>query len=118
MKLNDKIFIQKGNGILFFELSEVVFFESDKNHVLCSIDRKSKSKIRVLGSLTLLEKSIDCYDFFRIDRNYIINVNMVIDIKSIDDGVFEVIMKCGSNMIISRRKMMEFRRRYSLFRGA
>jgi len=78
----DNLFIKKGKSLKKVLLSEIVYIEVEEKY--CNIITE-KEKFVILISLTKIQKLLDPDMFCRTHRNFIVNINKVIEIVPSDN---------------------------------
>ena len=100
LEFNSKIFVKDGEQCHLVALESIRYFESCKNYVIIYFN---DTKAFVKKSLTNIEERLPNKHFFRISRQYVINLH---EIKSIDLTIqegYEIIMKDNKVLNVSRR---------------
>ncbi|NQU52480.1 MAG: response regulator transcription factor [Bacteroidetes bacterium] len=105
-----RFFIKVGTKYQSIQVEEIcAFFVEERNTFL----RTQKGKTYDLdNSLEQLQKLIDPNLFFRINRNYMVNINCIDEIISYSTSRLKLKIKNGTNddLIVSRDKVSEFKR--------
>jgi two-component system LytT family response regulator len=104
----DRIFVREGNSVLPLPLDEVERVEAHDDYAMIHTARK-----RHLVSLRMsaLEAKLPNPPFLRVHRSHIVNLDHVDRISGLDDSRFEVRMKSGATVPVSRARSQELRRR-------
>jgi two-component system, LytTR family, response regulator len=100
LEFNSKLFVKDGEQCHLVSLESIRYFESCKNYVIIYFN---DTKAFVKKSLTNIEERLPNKHFFRISRQYVINLH---EIKSIDLTIqegYEIIMKDNKVLNVSRR---------------
>ena len=100
----NKIAIPTHEGLLFFDISNIVHLEAQSNYTMIYFDDQSK----LLASRTLkeFEEILPPDTFFRPHNSHIINLHFIKRYIRGDGGQVE--LKNGTYILISRRKKEEF----------
>jgi DNA-binding LytR/AlgR family response regulator len=105
-----RFFIKVGVKYKSVQVSEICcFFVEERNAFL----KTQKGKTYDLdNSLEQLQKLIDPNLFFRINRNYMVNINCIDEIISYSTNRLKLNLKTGisDDLIVSRDKVSEFKR--------
>ncbi len=103
----NKIAIPTFEGLLFFDLSQIIRLEAQSNYTSIYFDDHPK----LLASRTLkeFEEILPTDIFFRLHNSHIINLHFIKRYLKGDGGQVE--MKSGDYVFISRRKKEEFLKR-------
>jgi two-component system LytT family response regulator len=102
----DQIFIKDGERCWFLSLSEVTLFESEGNYVRLLF---GPNRPLVLRSLNQIEERLDPTVFFRASRKHIINLRRIQSITPWINGGFQVKLKDGPEIEMSRRQAQKFK---------
>jgi two-component system, LytTR family, response regulator len=104
----DRIFVRDGNSVLPLALDEVERVEAHDDYAMIHTPRR-----RHLVSLRMsaLEMKLPNPPFLRVHRSHIVNLDHVDRISGLDDSRFEVCMKSGVTVPVSRARSQELRRR-------
>lgn len=107
----DKLFLKEGEKCFLINIGDIKYFESDGNYVKVNFENE---KVMVLKSLNLLEKKLDENLFFRINRQYIINLKFVNKIEPWFNGGLRITLIDGEHFEMSRRQSSKFREFFSV----
>jgi two-component system, LytTR family, response regulator len=105
-----KITVTEQFGFRIVNTEELMYLEADSNYT--NLHLTDGKKIIATRNMGEFEKILDDR-FFRIHKSIIINLNFVMAYSSYQGNTVE--MKDGSNLIISRRKVLELRDRIIQF---
>lgn len=106
LSMEDRVFVKDGEKCWFVKLKKISVFESMGNYVRVYFDNY---KPLILKSLNSLEERLDQKKFFRANRKYIINLEMVENIENWFNGGLKVGLKDGQEIEISRRQAVKFK---------
>jgi two-component system LytT family response regulator len=103
----DRIFVRDGNAVLPLLLADIERVEAEDDYVTIHTQRK-----RHLVSLRIrdLEERLPNPPFLRVHRSHIVNLDHVDRLVGLDDARFEVRMKNGAPVPVSRTRSQEIRR--------
>ena len=103
----DRIFVRDGNAVLPLLLTDIERIEAQDDYVMIHTQRK-----RYLVSLRIrnLEDRLPNPPFLRIHRSHLVNLDHVDRMVGLDDARFEVRMKNGTLVPVSRARSQEIRR--------
>lgn len=111
LEISSKIFIKDGDDCHLVTLSSIRYFESCKNYVRVFFDQQSAFVKKALSSV---EARLPERYFFKVSRQYIVNL---FEIKAIDEGIrdgYELTMSDGKTIEVSRRNAVELKKLLSL----
>jgi two-component system, LytTR family, response regulator len=108
-KKNELLHIPTLNGIQFIEKDLIKYVKSDGNYATFYLE--DGSKVVFSKNLKCAEDMLQFENFFRLHNSYIVNLNTLAEYKRSDGGC--VILKCGKEIPISRRRKDEFLKRIS-----
>ena len=106
LEINSKMFVKDGDKFHIVSLNTICYFESCKNYVRIFFDDKNAF---VKKSLNSIEERLPKKYFFRVSRQYIVNLN---EIKSIEEAMndgYEITMSDGKLLDVSRRNAIELK---------
>ncbi|WP_147674847.1 LytTR family DNA-binding domain-containing protein, partial [Vulcaniibacterium tengchongense] len=108
---DDQVFLREGERCWFVALREISRIVVDGNYARVWFRGESALLPR---SLSALEARLDPALFFRANRNTLVNLRMVERIElAVGDG-YELTLKDGSLVEVSRRQARELRERLAL----
>jgi two-component system LytT family response regulator len=105
-----KITIPSVQGFEFIDFGDIIFLQSDSNYTKVKLkEGKTILATRLLGDF---EEMLEPYNFFRVHKSYIINLDHIKKYTKGDGGI--VLMSDGSEMDVSRRMKEAFLQRIKL----
>lgn len=111
LALNSRIFVKDNDQCHLIEIVNIDYIESCKNYVQIFFERK---KAFVKKTLNHVEYRLPKQLFFRVNRQFIINLQSVITItETLKDG-YELTMKDGKKIEVSRRNTVKLKTLLSL----
>jgi two-component system LytT family response regulator len=106
LDINSQIFIKDGEKCHLVALNSIRYFESCKNYVRVFFNEHNAF---IKKSLNQVEERLPVKYFFRVNRQYIVNLQAIVSIQeSISDG-YEITMDDGKQIEISRRNATELK---------
>lgn len=111
LTLNSRIFVKDGEDCWLVNLAQIRRFESVGNYTKVYFD---ENKPMIHRSLNKIEERLDTTQFFRANRQQIINLKYIKDISTWFSGNLKVIMQDGEEIEISRRQATKFKNLLSL----
>lgn len=106
LDINSQIFIKDGEKCHLVALNSIRYFESCKNYVRIFFNGHNAF---IKKSLNQIEERLPVKYFFRVNRQYIVNLQSIASIEeSISDG-YEITMDDGKQIEISRRNAQELK---------
>ncbi len=106
-----RVFVKDGEKCWLVRLGDIRMFEVYGNYSRVYFDG---NKPLILRSLNQLEERLSPADFFRANRQQIINVNHVEKVDTWFNGRLKVTLNGGSEVEISRRQAVKFKDLLSL----
>lgn len=105
-----RFLVQSGNSMLPIAVNDVAYFRVHDSRYLLVVT-KDKSQYLVSNKLELLEQRLDPEKFFRINRQFIIHIEAINEIKSSDNGKLriELIYASKEELIVSKEKASSFK---------
>lgn len=106
LDINSKMFIKDGDKCHLVSLNTICYFESCKNYVRIFF---SDNSAFVKKSLNSIEDRLPKKYFFRVNRQYIVNLNEIKSIEEATNEGYEITMKDGKLLDVSRRNALELK---------
>ena len=107
----EKFFIKDGDKCWFIKLSEVICFSSMGNY--CHVILKTEQPL-IRKTLQQLESILAGTDFFRINRQHVINIRAIDNITIAVSGNLQVLLNNNTMLEMSRRQSQIFKDRMGL----
>lgn len=106
LDINSRMFIKDGEKCHLVHLESIRYFESCKNHVRIFF---GSDNAFVKKSLNSIEERLPKKHFFRVNRQYVVNLNAIVNIEeAVNDG-YEITMNDGKTLEVSRRNAVELK---------
>jgi two-component system, LytTR family, response regulator len=99
--LNETVFVQDGSRCRLIKIRDIRYFQTYGNY---SFIYFNDEKILLNKSLNQIESKLDPNHFFRVNRQYIVNIHHVNNIDIWSDSAYRVQLTCQKKIDISRRK--------------
>jgi two-component system, LytTR family, response regulator len=99
--LNETVFVQDGSRCCLIRISDIRYFQTYGNY---SFIYYNNDKILLNKSLNQIESKLDPNHFFRVNRQYIVNIHHVKRIDMWSDSAYRIELTCKKQIDISRRK--------------
>lgn len=106
MTSSDQVFVKDGDKCWFVQLSDVRLFEVEGNYTKLYFDDQ---RPMIPRTLNYLETRLDPKNFFRANRQQIINLNWIERIEPWFSGSIKIYMKGGHEVDVSRRQTQRFK---------
>lgn len=106
LSVNDKVLLYDGEKCRLVSLGDVRYFETFGNY---SKTYFNDGMLVINRTLNYLDSKLPDEYFFRANRQFIINLSHVSGVAAIGSAAFRVIMSCGKEIKISRRRSQHFR---------
>ena len=104
MKSLERLAIPTMEGLIFFEVNEIIHLEAQSNYTL--IHFVNKTKMTVPKTLKEFEELLPEDIFFRVHHSHLINLKFIKRYIKGDGGQIE--LKNGKYVDVARRKKEEF----------
>jgi two-component system, LytTR family, response regulator len=109
--LPDKVLLEEGDTCKLVSLNDVRLFETYGNYTKIWYP---DGKMLIYKSLNYLENRLPPKQFFRANRQYIFNINSIVDLNYCKGSGYIVTICCGKEISISRRRSNRFREIFSI----
>lgn len=110
-ELHSKIAIPQGERLILLETGEIVYAGSEEGK--CVV-KTAQQRYEFEGTLVELEKKLPSELFVRVHRSYIVNGNGIDEIEPWFNGTYNVYMKDGSRIPVSRTFVRELKQMFGL----
>ncbi|MGQ8366394.1 LytR/AlgR family response regulator transcription factor [Glaciecola sp. 1036] len=111
LTMDSQVFLKDGEHCFFVPLHKIIAFESIGNYSKVYLEAKTPC---IYKNLTALESRLPQASFFRASRSWIFNTQYIEHIEASISNGFEVTLKNGLELEISRRQAVLFKQRWSL----
>jgi two-component system, LytTR family, response regulator len=107
----DQVFVRDGERCWFIPVSKIRLLESEGNYTRVRFENQSPLIYR---SLSTLEQRLPADDFFRINRQQVVNLHFIERIETWFSHGLKIWLKGGEECEVSRRAARAFRQKLSL----
>jgi two-component system LytT family response regulator len=107
----EKIALSTRDGLLFTNISEIIYCESDRNYTYVHLN--NGTRVLVSKTLKMIEEILCEGEFLRVSQSFLVNLLFVKEYIRNEGGY--VIMSNGITISISNNKKKEFLDRFSKF---
>ncbi|WP_431123172.1 LytR/AlgR family response regulator transcription factor [Flagellimonas flava] len=111
LSVNSQIFIKDGEACWLVKIGDISHFEIVGNYTRVFFEDKSPMLYK---SLNQVEEKLPEQDFFRANRQQIVNTNFIDNVVPWFNGKLKLQMKGGAEIEVSRRQSYIFKDRMSL----
>jgi two-component system LytT family response regulator len=111
LRSSDQVFVRDGERCWFIPVSKIRLLESEGNYTRVRFENQSPLIYR---SLTTLEQRLSAEDFFRINRQQVVNLHFIDKIETWFSHGLKIWLKGGEECEVSRRAARAFRQKLSL----
>lgn len=101
-----KIAVQAADRIILIDSTSIMYVESSEGK--CTINT-TESEYKINETLVLLEKKLNLAPFIRVHRSFIVNINHITEIQPWFNSTYNLIMKDGSQVPVSRTYVKELK---------
>ena len=95
------------DAIIYEQLENIINIKAQQNY--CKFYFKERPSILISGNIGTYELSLTPFDFMRVHRSHIVNLNQVKEFRRTDGGA--LILKNGNSIDVSRTKKEEVLKR-------
>ncbi|CAA6811189.1 MAG: DNA-binding response regulator [uncultured Sulfurovum sp.] len=107
--LNKKIMGKSGNRLYIIDSDDIYYIKADLDEVIVKIKEADVYVRKKIGELDLL---LDTPNFFRVHRSYIVNIDKIKSMKSVEQSKLEISFKEISSVITSSKDGAKVFREY------
>jgi two-component system, LytTR family, response regulator len=111
LRSSDQVFVRDGERCWFIPVSKIRLLESEGNYTRVRFENQSPLIYR---SLSTLEQRLPAEDFFRINRQQVVNLHFIEKIETWFSHGLKIWLKGGEECEVSRRAARAFRQKLSL----
>jgi two-component system, LytTR family, response regulator len=111
LTLDDKVLLCDGDDYRLVKLGDVRLFETCGNYTKTYY---KGGKMLIYRTLSYLDERLPKEYFFRANRQYIVNLSSVHQVKVNGSSTLSIEMECGKVIALSRRRSQEFKGLMSL----
>ncbi|HTD15312.1 MAG TPA: LytTR family DNA-binding domain-containing protein [Chthoniobacterales bacterium] len=111
LRSSDQVFVRDGERCWFIPVSKIRLLESEGNYTRVRFENQSPLIYR---SLSTLEQRLPADDFFRINRQQVVNLHFIERIETWFSHGLKIWLKGGEECEVSRRAARAFRQKLSL----
>ena len=111
LRSSDQVFVRDGERCWFIPVSKIRLLESEGNYTRVRFENQSPLIYR---SLSTLEQRLAGDDFFRINRQQVVNLHFIERIETWFSHGLKIWLKGGEECEVSRRAARAFRQKLSL----
>jgi two-component system LytT family response regulator len=111
LRSSDQVFVRDGERCWFIPVSKIRLLESEGNYTRVRFENQSPLIYR---SLSTLEQRLPGDDFFRINRQQVVNLHFIEKIETWFSHGLKIWLKGGGECEVSRRAARAFRQKLSL----
>lgn len=111
LELHSQVMLRDGDSCYWVCLQDIHYFESCGNYTQVFWTNQKVTLFRALGKI---ESRLPHSHFFRANRQQIVNITEVIKVEPWVNGGYQLQLKSGSTLEVSRRHAARFRQLFSL----
>ncbi len=101
-----KIAVQADDRIILIDSTTIMFAESSEGK--CTI-KTTENEYKINETLIMLEKKLNLGPFIRVHRSFIVNIDHITEIQPWFNSTYNLIMKDGSQVPVSRTYVKELK---------
>ena len=111
LTLSNCVLLRDGENCYWVCLQDIHYFESYGNHTQVIW---SEGKAVIYRTLTKIEERLPSENFFRANRQHVININEIKTVEPWFNGGYKLQLKSGIDIEVSRRHALRFKETFSL----
>ncbi len=104
-----RLLLHSGSSMITLDVEDVAYFHIENRYLM--LTTKDKQQHVLDGTLEVLEERLNPKEFFRLNRQFIINIKAISHMQRLDSGQIQIETNppSKSEMIISAKRATEFR---------
>jgi two-component system response regulator LytT len=87
-----RVILRRGDEYFVFRTTDIAYLYLE-NKICFLVDIRNGNKHRVSGNLRDIYEMLDPGEFYRVNKNYIVNIRSIISLKCCDINKVELILK-------------------------
>jgi two-component system LytT family response regulator len=95
-----QLVVKVDGRLVFLKPSEIVWVEAESNYATLHLTNKGRLLLR--ETLTSIERRLSCSRFVRVNRSALVNVNEVQELQPFKYGDYQVLLRNGHRLPLSR----------------
>jgi len=99
-QMNKKIMGKSGNKLYIIDKDDIYYIKADLDEVIVKIKEADVYVRKKIGELEIL---LDTPNFFRVHRSYIVNIDKIKSMKSVEQSKLEISFKDISSIVTSSK---------------
>jgi two-component system response regulator LytT len=107
---NRRVILRRGDEYVVFRTMDIAYIFLE-NKCCYLVDLRDGGKNRVTGNLHDIYETLDHGEFYRVNKNYIVNIRSIISLRSSDINKVELILKPqpAEKVFISQLRISHFK---------
>lgn len=106
MDQTGKLAVMAEERIILVDITSIIFIGSTEGKTLI---KTTEAEYKISDPLVTLEKKLNAATFARVHRSYLVNVNAISEIEPWFNSTYNLIMKDGSKVPVSRTYVKELK---------
>jgi DNA-binding LytR/AlgR family response regulator len=105
------ILIRKGTEFIIIKLNDIAYFFAENK--ICNVIGKNNSRRLIIAKpLSEIETMVSAHDFYRVNKNYLVHIDAIDKIKSLQKGKVEIFLKPGlqERLLVPQSKTQDFKK--------
>jgi two-component system, LytTR family, response regulator len=111
LDINSQVMLRDGDKCFWVAIKNLHYFESHGNYTLAFWENNKAFISRALGKI---EARLPTQYFFRASRQQIVNIKEIIHVEPWVNGGYQLQLKSGTQISVSRRHAVSFKNLFSL----
>jgi DNA-binding LytR/AlgR family response regulator len=105
-----RVILRRGEEYIVFRTTDIAYIYLE-NKCCYLVDQRNAFKNRVSGNLHDIYEMLDHGEFYRVNKNYIVNIRSIISLRCCDVNKFELILKPqpAEKVFISQLRICHFK---------
>ena len=105
-----RVILRRGDEYIVFRTTDIAYLYLE-NKICFLVDLQNGSKNKVSGNLHDIYEMLDHGEFYRVNKNYIVNIRSIISLRCCDINKVELILKPlpAEKVFISQLRIYHFK---------
>jgi DNA-binding LytR/AlgR family response regulator len=105
-----RVILRKGDEYIVFRTTDIAYIFLENKYCYL-VDQRNGDKSKVSGTLHDIYEMLDHGEFYRVNKNYIVNIRSILSLRCCDTNKVELILKPqpAERVFISQLRIYHFK---------